>query len=213
MENNYQLSRIHNYVMGLMNKEEMHALEKEALEDPFLQDAIDGYKLQHGVDAMPLSLLQKRLAARVEQKATERNQRYYSWQRLGVGLVAAVMFVVVCSLIVFRYITERQVKTTEVLLMEKDYRIAMQEMEGSTATPTQGWDHFNEELNSEIREFKGLESVRISFSVNNGRAQEIRVTGTNNDAFVQVLQDFIENKTQWQGDLAKLELTIRATQE
>lgn len=46
MENNYQLSRIQNYISGLMNKEEMFQLEKEALEDPFLQDAIEGYRMQ-----------------------------------------------------------------------------------------------------------------------------------------------------------------------
>ncbi len=51
MENNYQLSRIHNYIHGLMTKEDMFQLEREALEDPFLQDAIDGYRLQNGVDA------------------------------------------------------------------------------------------------------------------------------------------------------------------
>ncbi len=61
MENNYQLTRIHNYVMGLMSKEEMYDMEREALNDPFLQDAIDGYKLQQGVDSPRRSKPKRRI--------------------------------------------------------------------------------------------------------------------------------------------------------
>lgn len=211
MENNYQLSRIHNYVMGLMNREDMHAIEREAMDDPFLQDAIDGYKLQQGVDSVPLSLLQKRLAARIEQKAIERDRRFYTWQRLSVGLVAAVMFVVVCSLIFFRYMGDRQLKTREVLLMEEEYRITMYEYDGSTAVPFQGWEVFKEELNSEIREFGEQETVRISFTVDNTRAKDIHIYGTGDEVLKEVLQDFIRDKTHWQGEKADWELIINRT--
>ena len=195
--------------MGLMSREEMHAVEREALEDPFLQDAIDGYKLQHGVDSMPLSLLQKRLAERVEQRTVERDRRFYTWQRLSIGLVAAVMFVVVCSLIFFRHMGDnRQVKTTEVLLMEEEYRVSLDELQGSTAIPTHGWEDFKEELNSEVWEFRETEYVHISFVVENAQAKEIQIKGTANNELEKVLREFIGEKTQWLGELAELELTI-----
>src|SRR5690606_41855039 len=92
MENNYQLTRIHNYVMGLMSKEDMYDMEREALNDPFLQDAIDGYKLQQGVDSHQLSILQQRLAKKIEAKAEDKKRRFYNWQRLTVGMAAAVLF-------------------------------------------------------------------------------------------------------------------------
>lgn len=41
---NYTAADIEKYHKGLMSFEEMHALEKAALDDPFLSDAMEGYK-------------------------------------------------------------------------------------------------------------------------------------------------------------------------
>src|SRR5690606_32814493 len=125
MENNYQLSRIHNYVHGLMSRDEMHALEREALDDPFLQDAIDGYRLQNGVDAKQLSILQQRLATRVQEQANDKNRRFYSWQRVAVGMAAGVMFMVVCTLLLMKYFPQnRNATLTEVEIMPvKEYNV------------------------------------------------------------------------------------------
>lgn len=42
--NNYSFTDIQRYLSGSMTPAEMHAIEKAALEDPFLADAIEGYR-------------------------------------------------------------------------------------------------------------------------------------------------------------------------
>lgn len=41
---NYSLTDIERYLQGLMSAKEMHDMERAALQDPFLADAIEGYK-------------------------------------------------------------------------------------------------------------------------------------------------------------------------
>src|SRR5690606_24326527 len=141
MDNNYQLSRIHNYNGGLMSKEEMHAFEREALEDPFLQDALEGYAMQNGVDAKKLSLLQKRLATRVEQYDDQRNNRFFRWQRLAIGATAAVMFVSVCILLLIKYLPQPQKSgLSEVEILQESGYIITVNGSNSAAQPVDGWE-------------------------------------------------------------------------
>ncbi len=207
MESNYQLSRIHNYVMGLMSKEEMHDMEREALNDPFLQDAIDGYRLQNGVDTNKLSLLQQRLAAKLQQKEQEKKQRFYSWQRLTVALAAAVLFLVACSLILFNYLNLRITdKNTEVILMEEHMRVKTDVNSHNIANPIGGWEQFNEELNSELRDVNLHGTINLTFSIKDGIAEDIQVLHSTDDKLSSLVSQFIEQKVRWQGD--SLEITI-----
>ena len=41
---NYTFEDIQRYLQGKMSAAEMHDIEKSALQDPFLADAIEGYK-------------------------------------------------------------------------------------------------------------------------------------------------------------------------
>ncbi len=200
MENNYQLSRIHNYVLGLMSREDMHALEQEALEDPFLQDAIDGYRLQKGVDTAPLSLLQKRLNARVAQRSLDKNKRFYSWQRLAVGLVAAVMFVVVCSLLVFRYLQHRPSNApdqSETMMLS--LRVQLVPDENGNAEPADGWDNLSKRFDAELKPFSGTHSFDIRFDVANGKAKNIRISGSDSRAVVDILRSNMMKESGWKG--------------
>ena len=203
MENNYQLSRIHNYVHGLMNQQEMHALELEALEDPFLQDAIDGYKLQNGVDAKQLSLLQQRLAARVEQQSDTRKKQFYSWQRLAVGMAAGVLFVAVCTLVMMRYFSiPKKSELVEVQIMpDKVFDYNILPVSANDVEPTQGWNVFREKLETELN-IEGEERFQVFFKVNEqGKAQDIRIEGEN-EQVKKLLFDIIANQSTWRGDKA-----------
>jgi len=210
MENNYQLSRIHNYVMGLMSKEEMYAMEKEALEDPFLQDAIDGYRLQQGVDRQQLSILQQRLARKLESKDRDKTKRFYSWQRLTIGLAAAVLFMVACSLILFKYLNQqRPNENTEVLLMEQEMRVSTTELTASDAQPELGMNQFNEELNSELRDYKGPAEVRLKFMVENGKAKSVQIIESTDTELSKVLEGFIQDKITWKGNSGSLWIQVK----
>lgn len=213
MDNNYQLSRIHNYVAGLMSREDMHALEREAINDPFLQDAIDGYKLQNGVDTAPLSLLQKRLAARVEQRGLERSRRFFGWQRLTVGLVAAVMFVVVCSLLVFRHLHQKPTASTQVegiTIITPALRVQVVPEENSDARPLKGWDRFSQKLHENLSAYTNAISVDVQFDIVKGHADDIRISGTNDSHFVEKIKETIQQELLWEGEKANFRLHIGA---
>ncbi len=225
MENNYQLSRIHNYVMGLMSKEEMYEMEREALEDPFLQDAIDGYRKQQGVDAQRLSLLQQRLAKKLEAKAADKKRRFYSWHRLTIGLAAGVLFMAACSLVLFRYLNRVGSDTTEteVILMEEELRVSTDvgngiggkvvdgkgvDGKGVDAVPEQGWREFNEELNSELRGVEEEGSLRLRFEVEGGRAVKVEVLSSDNKRLDKVVIGFLD-KVSWKGKNGEVSIEVR----
>lgn len=209
MENNYQLSRIHNYITGLMNEEEMYQMERDALEDPFLQDAIDGYKLQQGVDSRPLSILQQRLARRLEEQSYDKSRRFYSWQRLAIGMAAGVLFLVVCSLIFFNHLNEpRTVRNNDVLLMEEELRVHTTVGSDGDVVPDQGWDQFNEELNSELRDFSRAGMLTIEFQVNQGKIREIQVLDSSDPELTRVVSEFLKQKVVWRGSNGNLTFHI-----
>ena len=212
MDNNYQLSRIHNYVAGLMSREDMYALEREAIDDPFLQDAIDGYRLQNGVETAPLSLLQKRLSARVEQRGLDRNKRFYSWQRLVIGLVAAVMFVVVCSLLVFRHLLHQNPtnlpQAEGIAMITSTLRVQVVPEENSNARPLKGWDGFSQKLDGNLSSYTNAVSVDVQFDIVNGHADEISITGTNETDVVKKIKETIQQEFLWEGEKAKFRLHI-----
>lgn len=209
MDNNYQLSRIHNYVTGLMSEKEMYDLERDALDDPFLQDALDGYKLQQGVDSQPLSILQQRLARRVADQSGHKSHRFYSWQRLAIGTAAGVLFLVACSLIFFNHLYQpNSVTNHQVILMEEELRVQTAVMDGTDAAPVQGWEQFNEELNSELRDWNYAGDLRIEFQVIRGRASGLKIDATADSELIAVLRSFIEEKVRWQGTQGELRIQI-----
>lgn len=213
MENNYQLSRIHNYVNGLMSKEEMYSLEREALDDPFLQDAIDGYRLQKGVDVKQLSLLQQRLAERVEAKSDNRHKRFYSWQRLAVGAAAAVMFVTVCTLLLIRYFPQQSTSNLrEVVVSEKMYDFNVTPFNSeSDAVPVGGWEALYKVLYSGYsnnQDYSGILDVRFDID-SSKRATNISISGKDFDQDEELI-DILRNKVKWEGRKAYFTLNINA---
>ncbi|MEN5056064.1 hypothetical protein [Sphingobacterium kitahiroshimense] len=206
MENNYQLSRIHNYISGLMNKEEMFQLEKEALEDPFLQDAIEGYRLQKGVDVRQLSLLQQRLNRRVEQTISTRNAQFYTWQRLAVGSAAAVIFVVLIAFIYFKNFNTNKSRTTEVELSSPENKIAIEPiLTGGDASPIEGWNAFEQYLqrNVQVRDVGG--KIILNFEVDkNGKLINVNFEDAPNEVLKKEILRLIDKGPKWHGKKGKL---------
>ncbi len=64
----YSASDIEKYQQGLLSPAEMHAMEKAALEDPFLADAMEGYTNAGASLQADLEDLKKRLGQRTEEK-------------------------------------------------------------------------------------------------------------------------------------------------
>ena len=65
--NNFTAADIEKYHKGLLTAKERHAIEKAALDDPFLADALEGYALPSAKASDDLDELRNRLAARIDQ--------------------------------------------------------------------------------------------------------------------------------------------------
>jgi|GEM_PF-276850 len=88
---------IEKYHRGLLSAAEMHALEKAALEDPFLADALDGYAEPAVQPQADLADLQARLAKRLEQKEETKvvplggsNRRLAPWWKAAAAALLLV---------------------------------------------------------------------------------------------------------------------------
>lgn len=85
---------IERYHRGLLNAAEMHRMEKAALEDPFLADALEGYAASGIQTQADLTDLQKRLEARIQESAGEKvipishaGSRNFPWMRAAAAII------------------------------------------------------------------------------------------------------------------------------
>ncbi len=93
MKTNYPDSlTIQQYLEGKLDPEVMHQLEKQALDDPFLWDALEGYST-YADSAAELSILQRQLHERIVHLQENKKIFDLTWQRLSVAAAAAVLFI------------------------------------------------------------------------------------------------------------------------
>jgi hypothetical protein len=93
---------IQQYLDGSLDEDAMHELEKQALDDPFLADAIEGYAQINKPATRQLSLLQTQLHERIAQQQETKNVLSFSWQRLSVAAAACLLFVTASLLFFIR---------------------------------------------------------------------------------------------------------------
>ena len=81
------------YLDGKLDAKAMNRVEREALEDPFVAEALEGLSRapRRSLDAM--SLLQKQLHERVADQHRQKKRTVITWQRLSIAATAAVMFI------------------------------------------------------------------------------------------------------------------------
>ena len=67
-DKNNNIQKIDKYLNGKLDNKAMHQIEREAQDDPFFTDALDGYEKEGGFSAQNFSDLRSRLNERVVQK-------------------------------------------------------------------------------------------------------------------------------------------------
>ncbi len=215
MNDNYHIIRIQQYLNGELNNEEMYQLEREALDDPLLQDAIDGYRMQREVSHRRLSLLQKRLAARIEGQAKERDAFFFGWQRLGVAATACVLMVLVLVLLWIRNhhlqstATEKEVKV-ELAPPAQVQAQAIDDEMGFDASPEGGWQQFNTYLseNTEIPVMTG--NVVLAFKIDQqGRPYAIEEKGNAETSLAAEAKRLLQAGPLWKGSRAKIAISFK----
>jgi len=173
MDNTYNIIRIQQYLKGELSPEEMHELEHEALYDPFLNDALEGYQYK-GVNTGKLTLLQQRLQDRITALPEERSRLLFTSQRLGIAAVACLLFILACVLLWMinaRNSDSAQQKQLAIELNTADpipygngLFIARKLTEAS-ASPKQGWDNFNTYIKKTINPIEGKNVVVLTFDI------------------------------------------------
>ncbi len=109
------------YLEGKLDHEEMHRLEKKALNDPFLWEALEGYTHTSN-PGTELSILQRQLHERIVHLQENKKVFDFTWQRLSVAASASVLFITAGILFWMNVnrsgpLTEKQV---QVALIDRD---------------------------------------------------------------------------------------------
>ncbi|MGK6349810.1 hypothetical protein [Parapedobacter sp. DT-150] len=211
MNNHYHIIRIQQYLNGELGRDEMYQLEREALDDPLLQDAIDGYRMQQEVSHRQLSLLQQRLAARIAGQAKERNAFYFGWQRLAVAATACVMMVLVLVLLWMRNYPERQQTGEKEVQVElaPDARIhaAAVNAAGFDAQPRGGWQLFNEYLAESSGGLSATGEVTLTFKIDaSGKPTAVEEIGKADEELLAEARRLLERGPKWEGKAGKIKL-------
>jgi len=97
---------LEDYLDGKLDAKAMHFVERQALEDPFVAEALEGLK-QSPKRKQSLSILQKQLYDRVAQKPVKRKLWGITTQRLSIAATATVAFIAVSILFFMRETNRR----------------------------------------------------------------------------------------------------------
>ena len=189
----------------------MHALEREALDDPFLQDAIDGYKMQQGVDVKSLSLLQQRLERRIAEHAQRKNRFYFSWQRLAIGMVGAVMFIAVCTLLLIRHLPNGQnTNVTEVELMDDALtQTVVHSLPIGDAQPVGGWEAFSAFVSTHYSGVNTEKRLKVRFKVGqDGLPYDIQPQVAKNQPIYEEIIQVLKKGPKWEGKEGRIEIVF-----
>jgi len=84
---------LEDYLEGKLDSKTMNRVEREALEDPFVAEALAGLSAAPKRSFQSISLLQKQLQERVAQQQHTKKTTVITWQRLSIAATAAVLFI------------------------------------------------------------------------------------------------------------------------
>ena len=171
------------YLEGKLDHEEMHRLEKEALTDPFLWEALEGYT--HASNpGTELSILQRQLHERIVHLQENKKVFDFTWQRLSVAASASVLFITAGILFWMNVnrpgpLTEKQVQVALIdrdslkneiqgsspsrpVIREKEYPVSSDETRIAAYQSPSGANNESEVNNSPSREESRISSARTS---------------------------------------------------
>jgi hypothetical protein len=201
MSKYYDIITIEQYLAGKLNAKDMYRLERDALTDPMLQDAIDGFEASNTIPHQKISLLQQRLHTRIAQQNEKRNHFYFGRQRLAIASIAGVLFIVVC--ILFWMINFPLKKATQ-QSATSEVSISLQPVVSTTLKsgnlePEIGWEDYNHYLRINNQGNISSERIEVSFNVINHRPSSIKIISSENEKASQEVLRLIESGPKWKG--------------
>lgn len=168
---------LEDYLDGRLDAHAMHQLEKAALEDPFLAEAIAGL-LQSPRRVQSLSILQKRLQERTAQKPIDKKRWRVTAQRLSIASAAAVLFITV-SLLFWMRESRNRAQLKENAAKNVEISIAAAPAVLGVPTPVNGWETYQTYLRENNRLIKNGSTgkvVSLTFQIQqDGSPSDIKV--------------------------------------
>ncbi|MDQ1140943.1 carboxypeptidase-like regulatory domain-containing protein [Pedobacter agri] len=101
---------LEDYLDGKLDAKAMHFVERQALEDPFVAEALEGLK-QSPKRKQTLSILQKQLYDRISEKPIRRKMWGITTHRLSIAATATVAFIAVSILFFMRETNRKNAET------------------------------------------------------------------------------------------------------
>jgi len=201
MNKHYDIITIEQYLAGKLPAREMHRLERDALKDPMLQDAIDGFESSDAIPHKELSLLQQRLHTRIAEQSEKRNHFYFGFQRLAIASIGGVLFIVTCILF---WMINFPTKEENLPSSTNEVNVTLQPIVSTTIKsgdlePEISWVDYNHYLRINNLESLNGERIEVSFSVVNNRPVSIKIIYSENEKASQEIIQLIQNGPRWKG--------------
>ncbi|HSZ85631.1 MAG TPA: hypothetical protein VK787_06350, partial [Puia sp.] len=116
----YSAADIQNYVVGKLSAAEMYAIEKAALDDPFLADAIEGMEnsiKQHGSASLNADIneLQRRLSDRITEK---RKAKVIAINRIRWQVAATLLIFTATGVLTYNYFDKNKFENKNIAQTE-----------------------------------------------------------------------------------------------
>lgn len=194
MEINPDYIAIKHYLEGKLSPRESHELEKRALDDPLLADAIEGFSISKIPADSQLSILQRRLEEHITAQQENKSMLNFSWQRLSIAAAAGLLFIAAGILFwmnQFQHTTKQADQGIEVSISElseqsgNKYSQKLSEratvyfidLTGKQTQPVSGWKSYGEYLDKRISgDLSGKGEVIVGFDVNSsGKTENFKI--------------------------------------
>ncbi len=186
---------LEDYLEGKLDATAMHQVERHALEDPFVAEALAGLTAAPKRSLQSISLLQKQLHDRVAQSKTHQKQSVFTWQRLSIAATAAVIFIAVT--IIF-WMKENAAHDHQI---RQDAAIAVTaNIYATTAQPAGGYPAYQKYLraNNSITGKKVNEMVSLTFLVQeDGTASAFEILKTPGDVYTKEAIRLVKEGPKW----------------
>ena len=193
------------YLDGKLDAKTMNRIEREALEDPFVAEALAGLSDHANRSVQSLSILQKQLAERIAIQEQHKKAAVITWQRLSIAATAAVLFVTVS--IVFWMREENRRKHPERAPVEVN--IAPRSTTALPLAPVIGLANYTTWLNKHNKligkEMSG-KFVTLRFHIDaKGRPADIRIVKGLSNAYNQEAMRLLAAAPDWESSADQAE--------
>lgn len=210
MNKHYDIITIQQYLAGKLSAKDMYDLERHALKDPMLQDAIDGFESTNTSPYKGLSILQQRLETRITKQYEERNHFFFGRQRLAIASIAGVLFTVACILFwMINYPAKKanQQSTMKEVSVNLQSAVKISSKSGNLE-PIISWEDYNHYLTINHQEQLAGKEIEISFTILNHRPSSIKVVSSGNEPAAKEIIRLLEAGPDWNGNAGVLTITF-----